>query len=157
MRKCLIPKPWEFEPTTVGEHIKRERLKRGLLQRDVARLFQVDPITILNWETGYTKPQLKDVPTLIEFLGYDPEPPHPITIADHMRARRRERGWSQRQAASYIGVDASTWAGWESGATVMLLRHRELIAGFTGLPVNEVHLTMKQQWNTAHGKPTVEH
>ena len=59
VRKCLIPKPYDFEPKTVGEHIKRERLKRGMLQKEVALLFKVDAFTILNWETGFTKPQIK--------------------------------------------------------------------------------------------------
>lgn len=154
--KSLIPKPWDFQPATVGEHIKKERLKRGLLQKEVAPLFKVDTFTILNWETGATKPQIKDVPALIDFLGYDPEPPSPVTIADHLKSKRRERGWSQREAASYIGVDPSTWASWESGTTIMLPKHRELVARFTGLSSHDVNLTMKRQWNSAHGKPTIE-
>lgn len=156
VRKCLIPKPYDFELTTVGEHIKKERLKRGLRQKDVARLFGVDMFTILNWETGATRPQIKDVPALINFLGYDPEPSNPISIADHLWAKRRLQGWSQRQAATYIGVDSSTWASWESGTTIMLPNHRELVARFTGLSCRDVNPTMKRQWNTAHGKPTVE-
>jgi transcriptional regulator with XRE-family HTH domain len=154
--KALIPKPYDFEPTTVGEHIKKERLKRGLIQKDLAPLFKVDAFTILNWETGKTKPQIKDVPALIAFLGYDPEPPSPTTIAEHLRAKRREHGWSQRRAAAYVGVDPSTWARWESGATIMFPSHRAIAADFIGLSRREVHLMMKRQWNTAHGKPTTE-
>lgn len=156
IRKCLIPKPYDFEPKTVGEHIKRERLKRGLLQKEVALLFKVDTFTILNWESGFTKPQNKDVPLLIHFLGYDPEPPSPITVADHLRAKRRERGWSQRIAASYIGVDPSTWSSWELGGTIMRPEHRARIAAFTGIPEHELQHTMTRQWNDHHGKPTVK-
>lgn len=62
VRKCLIPKPYDFEPKAVGEHIRREGLRRGLLQKDLTQLFNVDTFAILNWETGKTKPQIKDVP-----------------------------------------------------------------------------------------------
>lgn len=154
-RKCLIPKPWEFEPRTVGEHIKRERLKRGMLQREVALLFKVDAFTILNWETGFTKPQIKDVPALIRFLGYDPEPPSPVDTADYLRAKRRERGWSQRRAASYVGVDPSTWSSWEAGGIILLPAHRALVARFTGLPEQEIQFAMRRQWNACHGKPSI--
>lgn len=155
VRKCLIPKPYDFEPRTVGEHLKRERLKRGLLQKEVTRLFNVDMFTILNWETGATKPQIKDVPALINFLGYDPEPPSPVTVADHLRSKRRERGWSQRDAASYMGVDPATWSSWELGGTIMKPAHRKLVARFTGLDENHVYRCMKKRWNDGHGKPTL--
>src|ERR1044071_7029352 len=75
VRKCLIPKPSDFEPKSLGYHIKRERLKQGLLQKGLASLFKVDAFTILNWETAITKPQIKHIPALIQFLGYNPEPP----------------------------------------------------------------------------------
>lgn len=149
----MIPKPYDFEPTTVGEHIKRERLKRGLLQKDLAPLFKVDAFTIMNWEIGFTKPQIKDVPALITFLGYDPEPPSPVTVADHLRATRRRLGWSQRQAASYLAIDPSTLSSWELGGTIMKPEHRTLVATFTGLSQDGVYRSMKKQWNDAHGKP----
>jgi transcriptional regulator with XRE-family HTH domain len=150
----LIPKPYDFEPKTVGEHIKRERLKRGMLQREVAVLFKVDAFTILNWETGFTKPQTKDVPTLINFLGYDPEPPSLVTIADHLRATRRRLGWSQRQTASYLAIDPSTLSSWELGGTIMKPEHRTLVATFTGLSADHVYRCMKRQWNDGHGQLT---
>lgn len=154
VRKFLIKKAWDFEPKTVGEHIKRERLKRRLLQKDLSPLFNVDTFTILNWETGATKPQIKDVPALISFLGYDPEPPSPVTVAEQIWAKRRERGWSQRQAASYMGVDPCTWSSWEQGGTIKRPEHRKLVADFLGLNANLVHRLMKQRWNDGHGKPT---
>lgn len=155
-RKCLIPKPYEFEPKTVGEHIKRERLKRGLRQKDVAALFGVDAFTILNWETGFTKPQIKDVPALIGFLGYDPEPPTTVTIADHLWATRRRLGWSQKETAAYLAIDPSTLSSWELGGTIMKPDHRALVATFIGWSPDRVYRCMKRQWNAAHGKPTVE-
>jgi len=151
----LIPKPYDFEPTTVGEHIKKERLKRGLLQKDVARLFNVDMFTILNWETGFTRPQIKDVPALIAFLGYDPEPPAPQSIAEHLYAKRRLLGWSQKVAAKQLSIDPCTWSSWEAGGTIMKPEHRKLVAGFLSLDEGLVYSCMKDQWNAAHGKKSV--
>lgn len=68
-RNCLIPKAWDFHPTTIGEHIKRRRLEVGLYQKDVARMIRVSPWTILNWEKGNTKPTVRRIPSLIGFLG----------------------------------------------------------------------------------------
>lgn len=147
-----MKKPYDFEATTVGQHIKRERLKRGMLQKEVAVLFKVDAFTILNWETGFTKPQIKDVPVLIAFLGYDPEPQSPLTIADHLWATRRRLGWSQKQTASYLAIDPSTLCSWELGGTIMKPEHRTLVATFTGLSPEHVYTSMKTQWNAAHGK-----
>jgi hypothetical protein len=36
--KSLIEKPYDFEPKTLGEHVKRRRLKMGLMQKEVAKL-----------------------------------------------------------------------------------------------------------------------
>ena len=91
---------------------------------------------------------------MIGFLGYDPEPPSPVSIADYLRAQRRARGWSQRDAAAYMGVDPSTWSSWELGGTIMKPAHRKLVADFTGMDHDEVYRCMKRRWNEHHGKPT---
>jgi hypothetical protein len=101
---------------------------------------------------GLTSPQIKDIPSLIQFLGYDPEPPNPITIAEHLWATRRLQGLSQRQAAQHLGVKPSTWSDWECGKTIMKSEHRSVVARFTGLDADEVHLSMKKQWNKRHSK-----
>lgn len=136
----------------MGEHMRRERLRRGWLQKDLARLFHVDKFTVVNWERGFTKPQIKDIPTLISFLGYDPDPPTPRTIADHLYARRRVLGWSQKKAAEHVGVDPCTWSSWEGGGTIMKPEHRKHVAALTGLDESEVCMKYEEQWNEAHGK-----
>ncbi len=127
----------------------------GLTQKAVAAIFKVGKETVHNWEIGCTRPTIQLVPTLITFLGYDPEPQNPRSIGDHLKSRRRRLGWTHEQAAHSFGVDASTWLRWEGGATIMGHHHRRAIAGFVGLPELVVNLTMKQQWNSRHNKPTV--
>jgi len=34
----------------------------------------VDPSTIWNWERGWSHPELRYLPAIIAFLGYDPRP-----------------------------------------------------------------------------------
>jgi transcriptional regulator with XRE-family HTH domain len=91
--KSLISKNYDFEPKSVGEHIKRRRLLLGLLQKDVAALFNVRTETVHNWEIGYTKPTIQLIPTLVNFLGYDPEPQNPETVGDRLRSKRRQLGF----------------------------------------------------------------
>jgi transcriptional regulator with XRE-family HTH domain len=61
-------------PITLGEHIKKVRIARHLLQADIARQLGVHRTTIQNWERGATAPAVKFIPLIIGFLGYDPEP-----------------------------------------------------------------------------------
>lgn len=39
----LIPKPYDFIPTTIGEHILKRRLELGHYQKDVANQLGVNP------------------------------------------------------------------------------------------------------------------
>ncbi len=62
------------EPQTIGDHIRRQRLGRKLLQREVADQIGVDTTSVFNWEAGITAPAIGYVPAIIEFLGYNPLP-----------------------------------------------------------------------------------
>jgi transcriptional regulator with XRE-family HTH domain len=102
------------EPQTVGDHIRRERLSLKLLQKDVAEQIGVDKTSVFNWEGNYASPDLRYMPAIIQFLGYNPLP-----AADGWGARlvrqRTTMGLSQRQSANLLGVDAGTLACWERG------------------------------------------
>ncbi len=144
-RNCLIPKAWDFPPTTIGEHIKRRRLELGLYQKDVATQIGVDPITVLNWEKSTTRPTIRHILKAIQFLGYDPEPQSKGTIAEMLKAKRRDRGISQKDAAQSIGVDPCTWSRWENGGTIMCLDHRGLVASFLGISTAIVNTDIKRR------------
>ena len=131
IRNCLIPTAWDYQPTTIGEHIKKRRLELGLYQKDVAKLFGITLFTIINWEKGRTKPTVKFIPSLIQFLGYDPLPTErPTSIADRLMAKRRMLGLGQREVAQILGVDASTVMRWEGGRRIQGLEHRTVVEGF---------------------------
>lgn len=129
-RKSLIQKAWGFEPKSVGEHVRRRRLILSLTQKELAPILGVDPWTVHNWETGQSAPEIRVIPALVFFLGYDPEPPDKGTLVGRLVAKRRELGLSQLQAARSIGVDPATWAGWEKGQRIKREGQMRKVEGF---------------------------
>ena len=62
---------YPVNPITVGDHIRKSRMDRGLLQREVAEIIGVTESSVWNWEHG-TEPELHYNPRIIKFLGYIP-------------------------------------------------------------------------------------
>jgi transcriptional regulator with XRE-family HTH domain len=147
--KALKPKETDFEPRTLGEHLRRFRLRRKLSQTAAARALEVNPSTILNWEKGHTRPPVEAMPALFQFLGYDPLP-EPKTLPERLTAKRRTMGWSIREAARNLGVDPGTWRDWEQGRAILYRTHRVLIARLLGLPEGEVDQDMAARWIHSH-------
>lgn len=147
--KSLIPKPYDFEPKTLGEHIRKKRLKMGLTQKEVAKLLDVNTWTILNWEKGHTEPPIGSIPAIVRFLGYDPYP-QPESLSQHLLAKRREKGWSIKEAAEAIGVDPCTWGNWERGKLILYRQHRTIVARFLDLSADALDQEMVARWNRLH-------
>lgn len=101
-------------------------------------------------EKGHTKPRIHHIPAFIKYLDYDPELLNPTTIYEHLKARRRKLGWTQKIAANNLGVDLCTLSKWESVGAIMAIEHRELVASFLGLPKAKVYVEMKNRWNEQH-------
>ena len=120
-------------PISLGDHIRKRRLKLGLFQKELAQRLGVNPWTILNWEKGDTEPPIASIPAIVRFLGYDPFP-QPKTLAQHLLAKRREMGWAIVKAAEVVGVDPSTWGGWERGKMILYRQHRQAVAQLLDLP-----------------------
>ena len=70
LEKQPLPR-YPTHPVTVGDHIRKRRMDRGLLQREVAEIIGVTESSVWNWEHG-TEPELHYNPKIIEFLGYIP-------------------------------------------------------------------------------------
>jgi transcriptional regulator with XRE-family HTH domain len=84
--KARKPKETDFEPHTLGEHIKRRRLVLKMTKRQTAVRLGVGPETVRHWESGETKsPPVERIPAILEFLGYDPFV-DPGSIRDRLRA-----------------------------------------------------------------------
>ncbi len=106
----------------------------SITQEEAALRLRVNAWTVHNWETGQRKPEIRFIPALVEFLGYDPEPVEEGTLAGRLVAKRRELGLSQRAAARSLHIDPGTWAGWELGARIVRGEHRRKMEGFLENP-----------------------
>ena len=154
--KTLKPKESDFLAETLGQHVRKRRLALKLTQKEIANRLGVDPLTVLNWEKGHTKPPIDSTPAIVRLLGYEPDPPSSRTLEDSLKAKRREFGWSQATAALKLGVDPCTWSDWEKGGTILAKTHRNMIARFLGMPASDVYCAMRKRWNTSHRRPTTK-
>ena len=115
------PKPlgraYPAELRTIGDHVRKRRLDLGLLQREVELRIGVDPTSVFNWEAGTASPNLRALPGVIRFLGYNPIETG-STFGEQLRANRRRLGLSQSDIARRLGIGPSTVLDWGTG------RHR---------------------------------
>ena len=102
------------EPQTIGDHIRRRDSRLKLMQKEVARQIGVETTSVFNWEANTSQPDLRFVPAVIGFLGYNPLPPA-NTLGEKLVRHRTALGMPQKEAARKIGVDPSTLARWERG------------------------------------------
>ena len=100
------------DPHTWGEHVRRQRILRGLLQKDVANQIGVSPETIIHWEGNRTAPSARIIPRITTFLGYCPWAA-PQSPGDRLRQVRVGLGLSQKVAARVLGVYPATITRWE--------------------------------------------
>jgi transcriptional regulator with XRE-family HTH domain len=84
------------------------------LQKDVALRIGIDTDTLCRWERNESSPQIRNLPKIVKFLGYD-HSPAPKNLADALLAVRKAHGWSRREAAKIIGLNESTLAKIERG------------------------------------------
>jgi transcriptional regulator with XRE-family HTH domain len=80
----------------------------GLFQKYVALAIGVDTCTITNWEKGRSEPELRFIPRIINFLGYQPDATNPVTLGESIKRYRYLKGISQKELARQMGVDPST-------------------------------------------------
>jgi DNA-binding XRE family transcriptional regulator len=102
------------EINSLGDHIRNRRLDLNLFQKLVADEIGVHEMTITSWEGNATVPEVRYMPAIIQFLGYDPLPPA-FAFPERLATARRALGLSQRKMAAKLRVDPATLMGWESG------------------------------------------
>jgi DNA-binding XRE family transcriptional regulator len=105
-------------PQTLGDHLKNQRLKLHLFQKDIAKIFNVSEDTVTNWENNRVQPQIQFYPILIDFLGYFPFTIDTTTVAGKLKEYRYRNGLSQKKLGKILGVDATTVGAWENGTTI---------------------------------------
>jgi transcriptional regulator with XRE-family HTH domain len=81
-------------------------LDLSLRQSDVAKLLGAYTSTVNTWEKGHFTPDVRFVPRIVEFLGYDPFGPPPT--AARLKAARVAAGLTRRQLAVEVRVQGPT-------------------------------------------------
>jgi transcriptional regulator with XRE-family HTH domain len=117
--------------TAIGDHIKKRRLDLGLFQKQAAAQIGADEMTICHWELGLTEPEIRFIPKIIEFLGYNPLP-EARTFAEQIIRGRKTLGLSQAQLSRRLGVDPGTLSRWETGNRRPKGKHLRLIQQWLG-------------------------
>jgi transcriptional regulator with XRE-family HTH domain len=112
--------------SSLGDHIRARRLDLKLLQKQVAEQIGVHELTITSWEGNATIPEIRHMPAIIQFLGYNPLPAA-SSLPERLVAARRAFGLSQRKMAARLGVDPATLMGWEAGRHQPTAKSLELI------------------------------
>src|SRR4051794_419474 len=99
---------------TVGDHIRKRRLGLKMLQRELGDLLGVCEPSVFNWERNSSSPEIRYMPAIIDFLGYDPLP-EANGWGERLVRHRTTLGITQKAAADRLGVDQGTLARWEQG------------------------------------------
>jgi transcriptional regulator with XRE-family HTH domain len=84
------------------------------LQYELAEQLGVHVESLKNWERGVGSPSIRQLPRIISFLGYDPEP-EPATVGGKIAFSRRRLGLTQENLAKTLGIDPVTVYRWERG------------------------------------------
>ena len=103
------------ELVTLGDHLRKVRLDKGLLQQEVADILQVDKETILCWELNRNTPTAKYAKRIILFLGYIPEDWKSAPLQKQLMHARLVEGITQEELAKKLGMDESNLAKIEGG------------------------------------------
>lgn len=98
----------------LGDHLRKHRMDLGLQLKEVARRLGAHATSVANWEAGRGGPDLRHLPQVIRFLGYDPRP-DAESVSERLTRFRTGRGISQAEMARQLAIDPSTLAKWEVG------------------------------------------
>jgi transcriptional regulator with XRE-family HTH domain len=122
-----LPKTYPKELKTIGDHIRKKRLDLKLHQYEIAPLIGVNKTTIFNWERNYSSPKLRQIPKIIEFLGYIPFE-EPKTLGERIIYYRRLTGMIQKELAGKLNIDPTTLARWEREEREPRDNYKEILA-----------------------------
>ena len=129
-RGIVVPK----DPTTIGGHLRRRRLKLGIHQSEAARILEVSTVTLSRWERDKVYPTWAQQTRVSAYLGYDPfidptlgrpkgnetidvaslSSKGPLTAGQQIIRYRLKQKKTRKQFAEELGVDVKTLLAWET-------------------------------------------
>lgn len=92
---------------TLGDHLRKVRLDRGLSQPQVAKQLKVTTDSVTGWELNRYEPQARFAKRIIKFLGYLPFNTEALSTGRKLYMARLISGKTQEQVADQIGCDES--------------------------------------------------
>ena len=92
---------------TLGDHLRKVRIDRGLSQPQVAKLLKVTTDSVTGWELNRYEPQARLAKRIIKFIGYLPFNTEDLSIGRKLYLARLISGQTQQQVAVEIGCDES--------------------------------------------------
>ena len=102
----------------------------SLTQEGLGRKFGVNRDWVRNWETNRMALNLRQIPQVLEFLGYNPLS-QDGPLSQRLRNNRLELGLTQLEFGRLLGVGRETIVNWEGGkrtpADSFLERVREIL------------------------------
>lgn len=112
----------EIEVRSLGTAITAARIKKGMTQRELAKLIGVhyDTIYVLEKDTQMLNVKyLKQISEILDIdLGlYDDYYHFAVNTSDNIRALRAKLGMSRKELADRIKINTSTVTNWENGKT----------------------------------------
>ncbi len=102
------PKGYPKELKTIGDHIRAWRMDHYLTQAELAKKLVVCDDTIAGWEMRRTEPGIKQMPQIIEAIGYLPIDIETSSLGGKIRYYRYINGLSQEELAKILGINEST-------------------------------------------------
>ncbi len=92
---------------TLGDHLRKVRLDRGMSQPDVARILNVTTDSVTGWELNRFEPTPKFAKAIIAFIGSFPFSGGEHSLGKQLHYARLITGMTQKQVGNMIGCDAS--------------------------------------------------
>ena len=127
-------------PETIGDRIRRRRLALKLTQKDVAEAVRVDECSVFNWEANISQPDLRYIPAVIDFLGYNPLP-RAETLSERLVRHRTSVGLSQKNAAKehppFALLNSRMFQGWSVLSRHPIPGNMNIIPSRSGRPTSE--------------------
>jgi len=96
------------EPSTIGEHIRKARLERGLTFHEASKHMDIPHFTICTWEMGHKHPRAEYYPRIISFLGYIPLKKESEDAHHVFLYYRLLLGLARKDVAKMLGVSYCT-------------------------------------------------
>ena len=118
------------ELKTLGDHVRKVRLDRGMSQPDVAKILNVTPDSVTGWELNRHEPPPRYAKAIITFLGYFPFDSKNCSFGKRLYFARLIAGNTQEQAAEVVGCDESTLRLIELDEREPYARTRKKIEGY---------------------------